>query len=118
MGVLRSIIILNQNFNNMENSLNCNASSGNFQSSRPIKLKGKTAPTFRCKYCSKLLSSKQNLKEHEFIHTGVLPYICKVTGCGLRFKQGSLLSSHKRIHKTIEKYLDQKKCKWVKVLVT
>ena len=73
---------------------------------------------FKCKYCNKLLSSKQNRKEHEFTHTGELPYVCKVTECGLRFRQGSLLSSHKRIHLTIEKYISQENCKWIRVTVT
>ena len=70
---------------------------------------------FPCKYCKKQLSSKQNLKEHEFTHTGELPYICKTPGCGLRFRQGSVLSSHKRIHTVIEKYINEGKCKWIKV---
>ena len=70
-----------------------------------------------CKYCSKKLSSKQNLKEHEFTHTGELPYICRTPGCGLRFRQGSVLSSHKRIHTIIERYITEGKCKWIKVTI-
>ena len=62
---------------------------------------------FTCSFCSKVLSSKQNLKEHEFTHTGELPYVCKYPGCGMRFRQGSVLSSHKRIHSFIEKYIGQ-----------
>ncbi|OMJ94429.1 hypothetical protein SteCoe_2484 [Stentor coeruleus] len=70
---------------------------------------------FKCSYCSKMLSSKQNLKEHEFTHTGELPYICKSPGCGLRFRQGSVLSAHKRIHNTIERYINQEKHHWIKL---
>lgn len=70
---------------------------------------------FKCSYCSKLLSSKQNLKEHEFTHTGELPYVCKSPGCGLRFRQGSVLSAHKRIHLTIDRYVNQENYRWVKV---
>lgn len=80
--------------------------------------KKSTGKKFQCHYCSKLLSSKQNLKEHEFTHTGELPYICKNPGCGLRFRQGSVLSAHRRIHNVIERYVSQEKYKWVKVLVT
>lgn len=71
---------------------------------------------FQCSYCSKALSSKQNLKEHEFTHTGELPYICKNPGCGMRFRQGSVLSAHKRIHTIIEKYVNQEKYTWIKVI--
>lgn len=71
---------------------------------------------FLCKYCKKLLSSKQNLKEHEFTHTKELPYVCKSPGCGLRFRQGSVLSSHKRIHNTIESYVNRNTYNWIKVI--
>lgn len=70
---------------------------------------------FQCSFCRKGLSSKQNLKEHEFTHTGELPYVCKTPGCGLRFRQGSVLSAHKRVHGIIDKYVEQEKYRWVKV---
>jgi len=70
---------------------------------------------FQCSFCRKGLSSKQNLKEHEFTHTGELPYVCKTPGCGLRFRQGSVLSAHKRIHGIIDKYVEQDRFKWIKV---
>ncbi|OMJ69696.1 hypothetical protein SteCoe_32505 [Stentor coeruleus] len=75
----------------------------------------KISKKFHCVYCKKVLSSKQNLKEHEFIHTGELPYICKNFGCGMKFRQGSVLSAHKRIHNIIEKYANQDKYTWVKL---
>lgn len=53
---------------------------------------------FKCKYCFKNLSSRQNLREHTYIHTGERPFICTEVGCGQRFRQGSLLSIHKKIH--------------------
>lgn len=62
----------------------------------------------QCQICNKFLSSKQNLREHKFVHTGELPYICKTPGCGLRFRQGSVLSSHKKIHNIIGKYMNEK----------
>ena len=51
---------------------------------------------FICSTCGKDFVSKQNLKEHEFIHSGAKPYKCNV--CGLKFRQISLLSLHKRTH--------------------
>ncbi|CAG9317730.1 unnamed protein product [Blepharisma stoltei] len=59
---------------------------------------------YQCKYCTKILSSKQNLREHAFTHSGEKPYFCKETGCGMRFRQGSQLSAHKRIHAAIKSY--------------
>lgn len=76
----------------------------------------KKSKKFQCAYCKKALSSKQNLKEHEFTHTGEMPYICKSPGCGMKFRQGSVLSAHKRIHYTIEKYTNEDKYTWVKVM--
>ena len=57
----------------------------------------------KCKYCSKNLSSRQNLREHLYIHTGEKPYICTEIGCGQSFRQGSLLSIHKKIHNELGK---------------
>ena len=55
----------------------------------------------KCKYCLRNLSSRQNLKEHLYIHTGEKPYACLVPGCGQSFRQGSLLSIHKKAHSEI-----------------
>ena len=51
---------------------------------------------FKCSYCGKFLASKQNLKEHEYIHTGEKPYKCKYPGCSAEFRQGTHLSAHKK----------------------
>jgi len=59
---------------------------------------------FKCAHCEKVLSSKQNLQEHIYIHTGEKPYMCDEYGCGMKFRQGSQLSSHKRIHRAIKKH--------------
>lgn len=58
---------------------------------------------FKCKFCFKNLSSRQNLREHLFIHTGEKPYVCNEPGCGQKFRQGSLLSIHKKIHTEIRR---------------
>jgi uncharacterized Zn-finger protein len=51
-----------------------------------------------CLECKKHFVSKQNLKEHHFIHTGEKPFPCDEPGCFKRFRQISQLSIHKRIH--------------------
>ena len=54
---------------------------------------------FKCKYCARNLSSRQNLREHMYIHTGERPYKCTEIGCSKSFRQGSLLSIHRKTHK-------------------
>jgi uncharacterized Zn-finger protein len=61
--------------------------------------------SLECRICSRLLSSKQNLREHLFIHSGERPYKCTEPGCSKTFRQGSLLSIHRRIHKEINNNL-------------
>lgn len=54
--------------------------------------------SFICDQCNKHFVSKQNLKEHHFIHTGEKPFPCDEPGCVKSFRQVSQLSIHKRIH--------------------
>ena len=74
---------------------------------------------FKCQFCNRNLSSRQNLKEHLYIHTGERPYACKEPGCGETFRQGSLLSIHKRIHfevkNSIEAPIVHKRCTYLKI---
>ena len=56
---------------------------------------------FQCQFCHKNMSSAQNLREHVYIHTGERPYICTESGCFARFRQGSQLSAHKKVHRAI-----------------
>jgi hypothetical protein len=56
-----------------------------------------------CITCKKEFSSKQTLREHLYVHSGERPYKCTIPGCNESFRQGSLLSIHKRIHREIEK---------------
>ena len=58
---------------------------------------------YQCEFCSRVLSSSQNLREHLYIHTGEMPYQCREEGCGLFFRQASQLSAHRRIHKAIRR---------------
>ncbi|OMJ72230.1 hypothetical protein SteCoe_29369 [Stentor coeruleus] len=103
----------------METILKCIDCNKVFASENNLKNHIKVCKTknrkFTCKYCKKTLSSKQNLKEHQFTHTKELPYVCKTPGCGLRFRQGSVLSSHKRIHNTIENYVNRNSYNWIKL---
>ncbi|OMJ70014.1 hypothetical protein SteCoe_32101 [Stentor coeruleus] len=73
---------------------------------------------YQCAHCKKLLSSKQNLKEHEFIHTNANPYVCKEFGCGLRFRHGSQHSAHKRIHTAIKNIVSRSSVGKFKLVVT
>ncbi|CAG9332852.1 unnamed protein product [Blepharisma stoltei] len=54
---------------------------------------------FKCNYCHKFFSSKQNLDEHIFIHTGERPFTCEI--CQISFRQISQLSLHKRNHSKV-----------------
>jgi growth factor independent 1 len=52
---------------------------------------------FSCQKCGKIFVSKQNLREHSFIHSGIKPLKCSF--CGKKFRQTSQLCMHKRKHK-------------------
>ena len=56
---------------------------------------------FSCDVCSKGFSSKQSLVEHRYLHSGKKPFVCRV--CGLRLRQASQLSLHKRVHTDAER---------------
>ena len=53
---------------------------------------------FSCDYCGLRLASKQTKVEHQYLHTGERPYVCKFPGCGERFRQSSQLSVHSKTH--------------------
>lgn len=75
---------------------------------------------FKCRYCFRELSSRQNLREHLYIHTGEKPYVCNEAGCGQKFRQGSLLSIHRRIHLEVKKskrsgFVSERRCVYPKL---
>jgi len=65
-------------------------------------------PRFECSHCNRVLSTKQSLIEHSYIHTGEKPYKCSEPGCSHVFRQSSQLSYHKRIHLELKKVTEQK----------
>lgn len=71
---------------------------------------------FQCEVCKKSLASRQNLKEHMFIHTREKPYSCTEPGCYMSFRQGTHLSAHKKLHQkktydlNIQKLLENSWC--------
>ena len=70
--------------------------------SGPEALEVRAGKSFNCSFCHKSLSSRQNLREHENIHTGRRPYSCRVPGCDASFRQGSQLSLHRKCHQKNE----------------
>ena len=60
---------------------------------------------FMCPICSRLLSSKQNLIDHQNIHTGSKPYICDIAGCSQHFRQLSQFYLHKQLHSEVSSQL-------------
>ena len=76
--------------------------SGNIQGGILTRDSNSEEFNFKCKVCGRNLSSRQNLKEHFYTHSGERPYVCTEEGCGQSFRQGSLLSIHKRIHKEVK----------------
>lgn len=49
-----------------------------------------------CQECERFFVSRQNLREHSFIHIGIKPYKCP--NCEECFRQISQLAIHKRNH--------------------
>ena len=56
---------------------------------------------FKCLTCGKFLSSKQNLIDHQNIHSGQKPYCCEIASCGMRFRQLSQYYLHRQLHSEI-----------------
>lgn len=70
----------------------------NYNLKRHIKTKHLGQRNFECKYCGLKLVSKQNLKEHKYIHLGIKPFKCSFPGCNKKYRQSSQLSIHKKTH--------------------
>lgn len=68
---------------------------------------------FFCSICNKGLSSKQNLREHNNIHLGVKPYICKYRRCTEAFRQASQLTLHQNMHAEVDRMLYPEKSRFL-----
>lgn len=51
-----------------------------------------------CSQCEKSFSFAQHLREHNYRHQGLRPYICGISGCTEIFRHSSEFSLHRRIH--------------------
>lgn len=58
---------------------------------------------FSCSTCGRVLSTKQSLREHSFIHKERKTFRCSEVGCGKMFKQNSQLCNHRKLHKIARK---------------
>ena len=57
-------------------------------------------PQFKCRFCEKMLKSRDGLTAHERGHTGETPFKCAI--CGNGYKSLSALGQHKRgVHKIL-----------------
>jgi len=59
-----------------------------------------TGDTFNCKAtdCSKLFTTKSDLKKHNRTHTNERPYACETVGCGKAFMVSHHLKNHYKSH--------------------
>ena len=72
---------------------------GKFNLKKHVIVRHLKIKTFNCNECGKKFVSKQNLREHKFIHLGIKPFRCSF--CGKKFRQTSQLCMHKRKHKKL-----------------
>ena len=83
----------------------CRSYCSSFNLKRHIESSHFGLRKFKCPSCSKLLSSKQNLIDHQNIHTGAKPYICDIPGCSQHFRQLSQFYLHKQLHSEVSSHL-------------
>ncbi|OMJ76862.1 hypothetical protein SteCoe_23669 [Stentor coeruleus] len=89
----------------------CNKSYGSsFNLKRHIESSHFGMRKFKCSICRKILSSKQNLIDHQNIHTGAKPYVCEISDCNQHFRQLSQYYLHKQLHAEVSSQLRKDNC--------
>ncbi|KFM81508.1 Transcription factor IIIA, partial [Stegodyphus mimosarum] len=53
---------------------------------------------FKCSYCDKEFNKHNWLQKHEYIHTGIRPFLCPADNCERRFLVPSKLKKHMKVH--------------------
>ena len=61
---------------------------------------------FKCQLCGRQLSSKQNLIDHQNIHSGAKPYKCEIQSCNMEFRQLSQYYLHKQLHAEVSSHIN------------
>lgn len=88
---------------------NCHKTYSNaFNLKRHVESFHEGLKKFFCPLCNKGLSSKQNMREHKFIHMGIKPYKCSFKDCNSQFRQASHLFMHEKLHIEIYKSINTK----------
>ena len=75
---------------------------------RHVKSKHLKKKKFVWKHCDKKFALQHNLKEHEYIHTQALPFVCGINGCTQSFRQRGKLCLHRCKHQGYNKRVYKK----------
>lgn len=54
-------------------------------------------PTFKCSFCDKMFRHRNDVNNHERLHTGERPFVCPRPGCTKDFKLRSAMNTHVKI---------------------